>query len=188
MEAGIKDLLADHGVDGAHQPRPPAGGDENGIEQVAGRRLAVGAGDADDGEAARRKAQPRRRQVGQRLPAAGDDDERHLFRHFGQVSLGHDGGGAALQRLGDEGMPVARDTLVGHKEAAGRHPARIAGDGLDGEGRVAQDTGLRQGGDQLGKCGGHGASIAESGMGVKAQALPFCSGPGRAFAPQAGSC
>ena len=59
VQAGVQHALADHGVDGADQAGLDARRRENGVNEIARRRFAVGARDADHDQLARGEAVPR---------------------------------------------------------------------------------------------------------------------------------
>ena len=63
--------VADAGVDRAHHPRPTAGGEQDGERQERGRRLPVGAGDAEDPQLLRGSPEPRVGRIGHRVPRVG---------------------------------------------------------------------------------------------------------------------
>ena len=72
--------IADAIRHGAHQPAADAGGFEDRVHHVAGRRLAVRAGDADDRHLPARMPEELRREQRKREPRIADDDPRRAGR------------------------------------------------------------------------------------------------------------
>ena len=111
---GVQHLVADHVLDGADEPHlRPQGLLQHALEQIRAGGLAVGAGNADDGQAVRRMAEPVRAELGQ--GQAGG-----IHQHIGAVllrdPLADHAGRALLQGGGDEPVPVGGKAGDGHEE------------------------------------------------------------------------
>ena len=86
-------------------------------DQVLGRRLSGAAGDGDDRQ--RLTAQAVRRDVEERLPGIHDLDHGCLLDTRWRP-LAEDSGGAPLNRLRDEDVPVMELAAQRHEKAARR--------------------------------------------------------------------
>ncbi len=89
-------------------------------------RLAIGAGDPDELQLARRMLERLGREIRERRTAVLDDSDRD-FRP--QLALSDDRDGAARHRLGCELVPVAVEPLDRDEERPGRDPPRVVRDG-----------------------------------------------------------
>jgi hypothetical protein len=141
-------LAAPAVVDRADHARLVAGGAQHRLDQVRGRGLAVGAGDADQRQPPRRVIGQRRDRVAQRARAVGDDQLRH--REPVDRGLDHHRRGAALDRGRDEGVAVAAPPAHRHEQRAGADRPRVRGHRAHlGVGAVQAGTGDRA--DQFGE-------------------------------------
>ena len=130
---------------GADHPRCVPGREQNVPHHVGGGGLALGAGDADEGEALGGVAIKGGGQVGQGVPG--------LFHHkegdrTGQGHRGHHSGGPPVHRLGDVLGAVGVFAGDGHEEGAGGDGAGVAGEGGNVHILV---TGVAEHGQQRGK-------------------------------------
>ena len=121
-------------LDGVDQPGLLAGGLEGGVNEQRGRRLAVRAGDTDDGQALRGVALVRRGDRGERTARIRHGDH-------GDAEAGHGGLAALLddERGGASGNGGRRElvpveALAGDtdEEIAGLHLAGVEVHGVDG--------------------------------------------------------
>ena len=130
-------MPGDDRLDGAEQPALPAAGLEQGAHEKGGGGLAVGAGNADDGQAARRTAEEDVGDGGHGGARVGDGE-------FGdaelQRPLDDERDGAALDGLGREVVSVA--AKAGHAE---EERSRLRGAAVIRE-RADPDRGVRVGG------------------------------------------
>ena len=120
-------LAADLVVHRAHHAGVPAGGVEDRRQQVGGRGLAVGTGDADDRHLAARVSVNRRAEDGQGRPSVAHRHPRHV--HAGGPRLLADDQCRALrERLRHEVQAVGLQSLQRHERGARGHAARVVGD------------------------------------------------------------
>ena len=109
LDLAIADAVADR----ADAPAADAGRLEDRRQQVRGRRLAVGAGDADE------------RQLVARMAVEGGRSAASASRAFGTCSQGTVDAGRR-RRLGDDGDGAARDRLAGERRRRRRCRPRSA--------------------------------------------------------------
>ena len=126
---GMQHLIADHVLDGAHQPHlGPGLLLQNALDEIGGGGLAAGAGDTDHGHLFGGMVEPVARHQGQRLAGAC-----HL--HVGDIPLrymlAHHAGRALFRRHGDEAVAVHRLAADGDEHIAGRGGAGIVADAGD---------------------------------------------------------
>ena len=136
VEAGIHRLIADDGVYGGDQPRPQAGGLQDGIDQVSGGGLAIGAGDADEDHLARGETVPGCREPAERRARVSHAEQPYGLLASrphppGEVAFGGDGHSAPRQRLRHEAAAVHALARDGDEEGAWQHLARIGRDQRD---------------------------------------------------------
>ena len=147
VKAGVNLLLADAGVQRADHPGVEPGGAQDGVDEVDGGRLAVGAGDADEGHLAGGEVVPGGAQPAPGLSRLGnahvDEGSPGQAGQLLRGSLAYDGHRTLRHRLGDETMAVHVDAGDGDEEIAGAHAARIDGDAmyLDVAANPTQDSG-----------------------------------------------
>ena len=132
-------LLLDPADDLLHRPQQAAlrpGRLEDLAQEEGGRRLAVGAGDADHLQPRRRVALEARRQRRHRRPRVGDHDLRRADR---QLALDHQRRRPRLDHV--DGEVVAVDARAGdaEEERAGPRLAAVEGEVGDLGGAVADD-------------------------------------------------
>ena len=138
VEAGLHLLIADMGTHRADHAGVQSSGAQNGVDDVDGGRLAVGARDSDERQLARGKTVPGGAQPAPGLPRVGDAHVCELI--CGQVdgavvagdlrksALPDDSYRAPAHCLGDEAVSVNACTRDGDVDVARLHLARIGGD------------------------------------------------------------
>ena len=136
-------LVAEHVLDRADHAGGETARAQQRFDQVRGRRLAIGPGDADERELARWVA----------IERAGEPRERHPHRgheHLGhrqvrdRLALGDDDRRASADRVRDEVAAVLLEARDRDKAPAGLDAARIAGDRRHRARRVADHALLRE--------------------------------------------
>ncbi len=159
---------ADVGLDGAEQAGADAGGAQDVEQDVGGRGLAVGAGDADDHQLAAGEAFPRGRQPGQRFGRVGDlqpgDAGRDGQAEVGGGALGEDEARAVVDGAADPGVAVAAGAHAGDEGRAGGDFAGLLGEAGDGDvgaitGRWLEVGGVADGRRPVGQQGFQGTGV-----------------------------
>ena len=131
---GLAPAGADVVGDGRKQAAGVAQRAEQPVEQGDGRRLAVGAGDADEGELLRRMAVERGGHQGEGAAAVVHPQEGNAVGGFGgqgRLVFVGDGDGAAAEGFPDIGVAVSGEALDGDEKAARHRCARIRAEGAD---------------------------------------------------------
>src|SRR5439155_23044242 len=130
-------LVADADTRGGDQPtRLPEGGEEL-VEQRRDGRLAVRAGDSDDGQVSRREAVDPRREVADRARRVVDAHVRNspLSQEGADLRGGllapDDGRAARPNRVGHERVTIGERSLARDEEEAGARAARVGDDPFD---------------------------------------------------------
>ena len=167
--------VAEAVAEGAEQPRRPPGGVEEGGAQRGHRRLAVGAGDPDQGQLA----------VGVAVGAGGERSEQGVRVGGGQPGGGHGavrrrragrrqhGHRAGGERLWREGGAIEAGPLPGDEEVARLDAARVVGDAADGDlAGPRRRPGDGEAGDQLAE-GDH--QVSSPGAGAAGAGAPLRS-------------
>ena len=126
---GVQHLIADHVLDGAHQPHlGPGLLLQNALDEVGGGGLAAGAGDAHHGHFPGGMIEPVAAHQGQRPAGTG-----HLY--IGDISLRHTlayhAGRALFRRHGDKPVAVHRLAADGHEHVARSGRTRVIADAGD---------------------------------------------------------
>ena len=152
VQTGLHGPIANHRIHRRDHAGPALRRGQDRIGQIAGRRLAIGPRDADHAQCPTGKTAPGRAQPGQGLTAARDDDRRRIGGIRGRA-LHNDGSRPPAQGVGDKTVAVHRHAFVGDKDGAGRHLARIVGNGQNfrvcGAVAVVAQIRLVQGGQQV---------------------------------------
>ena len=152
MQPGIQVVVADLGADGADHPGLQASRAQNVVDQVGGRGLAIGAGNADDPQRARRKpvqsgSQSRQRQTSVGNPNVGCGPASRLSR---QVCRTNDRRGPTRQRIGNETVTIRCAALNRDEDRSGLHLPRVGGN------RGDRNVWRRSAVDRVGKRGKQG--------------------------------
>ena len=119
----------DPGRDRADHPGTSPGRLQGRDREVGRGRLAIGAGDPDDGEVMRRIAEPPRGRTGEGRPRRVDDELRD--GQLGEWPLDDEGGRTLADRGGGEVVSVGVLAWHGHEQRARDHRPRIAGHARD---------------------------------------------------------
>ena len=117
--------------------RPQPGRREDPRQQVGGRRLAVGAGDAGDPQLARRVAEEQPRHEGHGVPRARHDD---LGDRQGQRSLADERDRSGGDRRGGEVVPVGLQSGDAEEQRPGNDVTGVAGQRSDLDVGIAVDA------------------------------------------------
>jgi len=123
VKTGVICLIADDRIHRADHASANTGRLENAVDQVAGGRLAVRAGDPDDGHAPARVTMP-----GCMQPRQGASPVRDLYCWHTSIHdrlLAHYSGRTPVYRVRNISMPVNADAAVRNKESARRDLARV---------------------------------------------------------------
>ena len=110
--------LAHAVIDGAHHPHPAAGGGQDGLQEIGGAGLAVGAGDAHQGQLPAGVVVKGGAEVGQGQAGLRHPDHRDPGRR-GQLLFGDDHPGALVETGGQIEVAVGAAAFQGHEEPAG---------------------------------------------------------------------
>ena len=115
-------LAADARLDGADEPRSPAGGGEDRVEEEGGGRLAARPGHPGDLELRGRVAEERDRRPGHRGARVRDHELRDVEV---EAPLDHERDGAVLDRLRREVVPVRTRSGDAEEDRAGTGAPRV---------------------------------------------------------------
>ena len=110
--------FADPVIHGAHHPHPAAGGVQDGLQDIGGAGLAVGAGNPHQGQLPAGVVVKGGADVGQGQAGLGHPDHRDP-RGRGQFLLGDHHPGARIEAGGQIEVAVGAAAFQGHEEPAG---------------------------------------------------------------------
>ncbi len=105
-------------IHGAHHSHPAAGGGQDGLQEIGGAGLAVGAGNPHQGQLPAGVAVKGGADVGQGQAGLGHPDHRDI-RGRGEFLLGDHHPGALVETGGEIKVAVGAGPFQGHEEPAG---------------------------------------------------------------------
>ena len=127
---GVEQLVPDDRAQGADHTGLVPRRLQNGLYHMGGGGLALGAGEADEGELVRRMAEPGGGGMGQGSPGVGHLYHRHPLGHA-HFPLHHQGGGPLFQGGGDIVVPVGLEAGDAQEKGPGGHLAGVIFQGGD---------------------------------------------------------